>query len=149
MPNEEPRFSSAEVNLVIHATEDQDKVLAAVEKALAIPAADFQQEPSEGHFGNRIISLKTMVASSRQAGDLAARIISMLNSADRQHLSDMVDEYSDERGNLYLRLDKQRLCQGKATLAEADSVRFKFKPVRRYKPSGNIDSYRGLLSSIE
>jgi RNA binding exosome subunit len=73
----------------------------------------------------------------------------MLNSADRQHLSDMIDEYSDERGNLYLRLDKQRLCQGKATLAEADSVRFKFKPVRRYKPSGNIDSYRGLLSSIE
>jgi RNA-binding protein len=89
------------------------------------------------------------VASSREAGDLAARILSLLNQADRQQLSDRIYEYSDEKGNLYLRLDKQRLCQGKALLAETDSVRFKFKPVRRYKPSGNIDTYRGFLSSTE
>lgn len=146
---EELRFSSAEVNLVVHATEDSGKVLAALEKTLALSAAEFQSEPFEGHFGNRIISLKATAASSREAGDLAARILSLLNQADRQHLTDRIYEYSDERGNLYLRLDKQRLCQGKTTLAEADSVRFKFKPVRRYKPSGNIDTYRGLLSSTE
>ena len=53
---EELHFSSAEVNLVVHATEDSGKVLAAVEKALALPAAGFSSEPFEGHFGNKIVS---------------------------------------------------------------------------------------------
>lgn len=148
MPSEDLRFSSAEANLVLHATEDHDKVLAAIEVGLGMQATSFSSEPFEGHFGNRIISFRAIVAS-REAGDLATRILSLLNQADRRYLSDRIHEYSDERGNLYLRLDKQRLCQGKALLAEADSVRFKFKPIRRYKPSGNINTYRGLLSSTE
>ncbi|MEW5841419.1 RNA-binding domain-containing protein [Nitrososphaera sp.] len=143
---EEPRFSGAEVNLVLHATEDREKVLAAVEAALGV--SGFEEEASEGHFGNRILLLRANVANSRQAGELFARIASALNSPDRQHLADYIDEYSDERGNLYLRLDKQRLCSnGRVALAESDAVRIKFKPVRRYQPSGNVSSYRGLFSS--
>ncbi|MER3407466.1 MAG: hypothetical protein C4292_01255 [Nitrososphaera sp.] len=149
MPKEgEPRFSSAEANLVVHATEDAGKVLGAVEQALGIPAASFDGEPSEGHFGNMILLLKATVPS-REAGGLAVRILQSLNSADRQYLSANVDEFADEKGNLYIRLDKQRICQGKVSLAENDAVRIKFKPVRRYKPSDNIETYRGLFSSIE
>lgn len=145
---EEPRFSAAEVNLVLHATEDSGKVLAAVEKALALPATRFAGEESEGHFGNKILLLRANLPS-REAGDLAARILLSLNSADRQQLADRMEEYFDEKGNLYLRLDKQRICQGKVSLAETDAVRIKFKPVRRYKPSGNTETYRGLLASTE
>lgn len=144
MPDE-PKFSAAEVDVVLHATEDQAKVLSSIEKALVIPAADFSGEPSEGHFGNKIVFLRAMLAS-KEAGTLAARIMSTLNSADRQELADHVQEYSDEKGNLYLRLDKQRICQGRISLSESDAVRIKFKPVRRYRPSGNIETYRGLLS---
>lgn len=144
--SDELKFSAAEVDVVLHATEDREKVLASIEKALAIPAADFTGEPSEGHFGNRIVLLKATVAS-RDAGALAARIMSSLNSADRQELAIHVREYSDEKGNLYLRLDKQRICQGRVSLAESDAVRIRFRPVRRYRPSGNIEAYRGLLSS--
>lgn len=146
---EEPRFSSAEVNLVLHATEDAGKVLAAVEQTLGVPAASFEAEPSEGHFGNAILLMKAMVPS-RDAGGLAVRVFRSLNSADRQFLSGNVDEYADEKGNLYIRLDKQRICQGKVSLAEGDAVRIKFKPVRHYKPSAdNVETYRGLFSSIE
>lgn len=144
--SDELKFSAAEVDVVLHATEDREKVLASIEKVLAIPAADFTGEPSEGHFGNRIVLLKATVAS-RDAGALAARIMSSLNSADRQELASHVREYSDEKGNLYLRLDKQRICQGRVSLAESDAVRIRFRPVRRYRPSGNIEAYRGLLSS--
>jgi RNA-binding protein len=144
---EEPRFSAAEVNLVLHATENPEKVLAAVELELAVPAARFSGEASEGHFGNKIL-LPRAILPSREAGDLAARILSSLNSADRQQLADRLVEYLDEKGNLYLRLDKQRLCQRKVSLAETDAIRIKFKPVRRYTPSGNMETYRGLLSSI-
>lgn len=142
------KFSSAEVQLVLHATEDADKVLAAVEKALSVPAASFEGEKSEGHYGNAIRLLGAMV-SSKGAGALAARIITALNRVDRQELADRIEEYSDEKGNLYLRLDKQRLCQDKVSLAESDAVRVKFKPVHRYKPSSSLQSYRGLLSSID
>lgn len=145
---QEPRFSAAEVNLVLHATEDQEKVFAAIEKALAVPAASFASEPFEGHFGNRI-SLAKAALPSKEAGELAARLLAALNNADKQQLANRMEEYLDERGNLYLRLDKQRVCQGRVSLAETDAVRIKFKPVRRYKPSGNMDTYRGLLSSIE
>lgn len=146
--SEEIRFSSAEVQLVLHATEDHCKVLATVEKVLSVPAASFEGEQSEGHYGNQIALLAAMVAS-KDASALAARVVSALNRIDRQELSDHIEEYSDEKGNLYLRLDKQRLCQGKVSLAESDAVRVKFKPVHRYKPSSSLQSYRGLLSSIE
>lgn len=144
----EAHFSAAEVNLVLHATEDQQKVLAAVEKALAVSPAGFATVPSEGHFGNRIMLAKATL-SSRGANDLAARILSALNRADRQLLAGRVQDYTDEKGNLYLRLDKQRICQGKVSFAENDAIRIKFKPVGRYRPSGSMDTYRGLFSSIE
>lgn len=133
---------------MLHATEDHCKVLATVEKVLSVPAASFEGEQSEGHYGNQIALLAAMVAS-KDASALAARVVSALNRIDRQELSDHIEEYSDEKGNLYLRLDKQRLCQGKVSLAESDAVRVKFKPVHRYKPSSSLQSYRGLLSSIE
>lgn len=133
---------------MLHATEDHDKVLAAVEKALSVPAASFEGEQSEGHYGNIIMLLGAMIPG-KEAGALATRIISALNRIDRQELADHIEEYSDEKGNLYLRLDKQRLCQGKVSLAESDAVRIKFKPVHRYKPSSRLQSYRGLLTSIE
>ncbi len=145
MPDE-LKFSGAEVDVVLHATEDRERGLASMEKDLAIPATGFSGEPSEGHFGNKIVLLKATVASN-EACELAARIMSELNSADRHELADHVEEYSDEKGNLYLRLDKQRICQGKVSLAESDAVRIRFRPVRRYRPSGNIEAYRGLLSS--
>jgi RNA binding exosome subunit len=142
----EEKFSSAELQLVLHATEDHGKVLAAVEDALTVPAASFQGESSEGHYGNKILLLAAIVPS-KEAGALAEKLVSKLNSPDRQELSEHIEEYADEKGNLYLRLDKQRLCQGKVSLAETDTIRIKFKPVRRYRPSGTVETYRGLFTS--
>lgn len=148
MPDSDLKFSAAEIDVLLHATEDEGRVLQLLEDVLSVPRDRFSASPSEGHYKNKIILLKATMAS-REAGDLAVKIMSLLNSADREHLRDSLDEYSDEKGNLYLRLDKQRICQGKVSLSEIDAVRIKFKPIRRYKPSGNIESYRGLLSSIE
>jgi RNA binding exosome subunit len=140
------KFSAAEINLVLHATEDEGKVLKAVEDVLLVPSKRFSGLPSEGHYKNRILLEKALL-SSNEAGSLAKRVISLLNSADREHLSRLVHEYSDEKGNLYIRLDKQRMCQGKVSLSETDAIRIRFKPVKRYKPSGAIEGYLGLFDS--
>lgn len=142
------RFSSAEVNLLLHGTEDGNKVLQSMQNTLSIPPERFSSTLSEGHYKNKILLLKATL-SSQEAGELAHRIMSLLNSLDRERLSNSLPEYSDEKGNLYLRLDKQRICQGKVSLSETDAIRIRFKPVKRYRPSGNLESYRGLLSSTE
>jgi len=140
------RFSAAEVDLLLHGTEDGSKVLQSIQDLLSIPSERFSSTPSEGHYKNKILLLKATLPS-REAGDLAPHIVSLLNSSDRERLSSALPEYSDEKGNLYLRLDKQRICQGKVSLSETDAIRIRFKPIKRYRPSGNIESYRGLLSS--
>lgn len=148
MPEGDLKFSAAEVNLLLHATEDGGKVLQSIHDLLSVPSERFSSEPSEGHYKNKILLLKAMLPS-REAGDLATRIMSLLNSSDRDLLSRALPEYSDEKGNLYLRLDKQKMCHGKVSLSETDAIRIRFKPVKRYRPSGNLESYRGLLSSTE
>jgi RNA-binding protein len=141
------KFSAAEINLVLHATEDIGKVLEAIKDALLVPTSRFTSSSSEGHYKNKIF-LHRAILSSQEAGSLAKRVISLLNSADREHLSRFLQEYSDEKGNLYIRLDKQRMCQGKVSLSEADAIRIRFKPVKRYKPSGAVQSYLDLFHSI-
>jgi RNA-binding protein len=140
------KFSAAEINLVLHATEDEGRVLKAIEDVLLVPSKRFSGSPSEGHYKNRILSQKAIL-SSHEAGSLAKRVISLLNSTDREHLSRLVHEYSDEKGNLYVRLDKQRMCQGKISLSETDAIRIRFKPMKRYKPSGAVQGYVGLFDS--
>jgi len=140
-------FSLAEVNLVLHATEDGGKVLQAIQDVLWIPSERFSSSPSEGHYKNRILLLKAIL-SSQEAGKLASRIISLLNSTDREQLSSLLHEYSDEKGNLYIRLDKQRMCQGRVSLSETDAIRIRFRPAKRYnKPSKSVERYRGLFQS--
>jgi RNA-binding protein len=140
------KFSAAEINLVLHATEDEGRVLKAIEDVLLVPSMRFSNSHSEGHYKNKIL-LQKAILSSHGAGSLAKRVISLLNSADREHLSRLVHEYSDEKGNLYIRLDKQRMCQGKVSLSETDSIRIRFKAVKRYKPSGTVQGYLGLFDS--
>jgi len=142
------RFSAAEVDLLLHATEDGVKVLQSIEHTLAVPSGRFSISSSEGHYKNKILLLKAMLASE-EAGELVIQVMSHLNRSDKERLFRSLHEYSDEKGNLYLRLDKQRICQGRVSLSEMDVIRIRFKPIKRYRPSGNLESYRGLLSSTE
>ena len=106
---EEPRFSAAEVDLVLHATEAADRVLKSISESLQILPEKFSRMPAEGHFKNKILLLKANL-SSQEASALAFRVTSLLNSADKEELSSNLVRYLDEKGSLYLRIDKQKLC---------------------------------------
>jgi RNA-binding protein len=140
------KFAAAEVNLVLHATEDESKVLKAIEEILLVPSTRFLRSSSEGHYKNKIV-LQKAILSSKEAAMLAKRVISLLNSTDREHLSRLVNDYADEKGNLYIRLDKQRICQGRVLLSETDAIRIRFKPIRRFKPSDSVQNYMTLFYS--
>lgn len=140
------KFAAAEVNLVLHATEDESKVLKAIEEILLVPSTRFLRSSSEGHYKNKIV-LQKAILSSKEAAMLAKRVISLLNSTDREHLSRLVNDYADEKGNLYIRLDKQRICRGRVLLSETDAIRIRFKPIRRFKPSDSVQNYMTLFYS--
>lgn len=140
------KFAAAEVNLVLHATEDESKVLKAIEEILLVPSTRFLRSSSEGHYKNKIV-LQKAILSSKEAAMLAKRVVSLLNSTDREHLSRLVNDYADEKGNLYIRLDKQRICQGRVLLSETDAIRIRFKPIRRFKPSDSVQNYMTLFYS--
>jgi RNA binding exosome subunit len=140
------RFSGAEASLVVHSTEDEGKILRSLEDTLQIPFTKFSSTPSEGHYKNKILMFSANF-SSDEANDLASLVATRLSSTDRQELLRTMEQFSDEKGNLYLRLDKQRLCQGKISVSITDSVRIKFKPIKRYRPTSNVEAYRGLFSS--
>src|ERR671915_453509 len=97
-------------------------------------------------FKNKIL-LQKAILSSKEAAILVKRVISLLNSADREHLSRLVDDHADEKGNLYIRLDKQRICQGRVSLSETDAIRIRFRPIRRFKPSDTVQNYMNLFQS--
>ena len=144
-PVDDIRFSSAEINIVVHATENENKILHSLYDILSIPSEKFTSSVSDGHWGNKILVL-TATIDGQVAKDLILKIIPLLNSVDRYHLSNFFDKYVDEKGNLYIRLDKQRICKGRISLSDSDSVRIRFKPIRRYKPSSNLQNYRVLLT---
>jgi RNA binding exosome subunit len=140
------KFAAAEVSLVLHATEDEIKVLKAIEEILLVPYTRFLRSSSEGHYKNKIV-LQKAILSSNESAMLAKRVISLLNSADREHLSRLVVDYADEKGNLYIRLDKQRICQGSVLLSENDAIRIRFKPIRRFKRLDSVQNYMTLFHS--
>jgi RNA binding exosome subunit len=125
------RFSSAEISIIVHATENEQKILGSLCNIFSISVNRFSLTQSAGHWGNKILFLTARLGSS-EANILFIKIISSLNSLEKNYLSNFYANYKDEKGNLYIRLDKQGICQGKVSLSEIDSIRFRFRPVKRF-----------------
>ena len=127
--NDIVNFSAAEIGIIVHATEEKDKILEHLNSTLGVSPDSFFTGFAEGHWGNKILLL-TAILSNSEANSLYMKVKSILGDKDIALLSN----FFDEKGNLYIRLDKQRVCRGKVTLSEGDSVRIKFKPILAHGP---------------
>jgi RNA binding exosome subunit len=133
-----PSFFAADVSVIIHATEDKNKILESICSIFSIDANRFRHTELVGHWGNRI-SLLTGSLESVEANRLVQKILLSLSSVEKNQLLTSSHSFIDEKGNLYLRLDKQRICQKRISLSETDSIRLRFKPARRFKVNSNYD----------
>jgi len=123
IPNENNDFSSAEIRIIVHATEDRDKILEHLNSTLSVPPHNFSTMATEGHWGNKILLL-TAILSKNNTNSLYMKVRTYLNKSYSE-----LSNFIDEKGNLYIRLDKQRICRGKVSLSDGDSVRIKFRRV--------------------
>lgn len=136
----------ASVSVVLHATEDYEKVKFNIIKVFNLTSSRFEESFTRGHWGNEICLLNLDV-DHIEAGQLIRRIYEMLNKNDKVNLLNLLDHFVDEKNNLHLRIDKQKLCVGKIALSDQDSIKIKFKPIKTFKPRGKFSTYRDLLLS--
>lgn len=122
-----PPIGYIDVRVFAHATEDPEKVLTAVRNILPVELSEnavFQKTSLTGHHGNPIILFETKLTDKQTLPAALKKIGAELPSLDKETLaSDM--KLHLEKGNLYLRFDKQSAYQSELRFSQNDPIHFK------------------------
>jgi RNA binding exosome subunit len=137
-----------DVSSFIHATEDPDKVIAACRNVLPADYADeitFERRDLLGHYRNPITLLRARIKQKQVLEAFIENLAGSLSDGEKRLLSSDVSRRIDDKGALYLRLDKQEAFQGQMKLGNMDPIRITLKLVRRRKSlEETIAFYRSL-----
>ena len=120
----------------IHATEDPDKVIAACRNVLPADYADeitFDRRDLLGHYRNPITLLRARIKQRQVLEAFIDNLAGRLSDGEKRLLSADVSRRIDDRGALYLRLDKQEAFQGQMKLGNMNPIRITLKLFRRRK----------------
>lgn len=139
-------LGGAIISVVIHATEDKDKVISKIVKVLSLNSARFQEINTRGHWGNQIVLLNLSLGQSH-AGKIIKTIYTSLGDNNKTAFLSSLEQSIDEKYNLYVRIDKQSICRGEISLSDQDSIKIKFRPYKKFRQSNKSVTYRELLSS--
>lgn len=118
-----------DIRFSVHATEDLDKVIDAVQQVLPADHIDdivLKKKALRGHYGNPIALFDTRIKKKAVVEALVDKLFSSLNEQDKEALLREIDQHVEE-GSLYLRLDKQAAFQGEITLCTADPIRVRIR----------------------
>jgi len=127
-----------DIRVFSHATEDSEKVRKAATNLLpdeARPIISFQKENLTGHHGNLILLLSTRLEDKKLLPEALSKIGSQLNSMDKEELCENLKLHLD-RGNLYLRFNKQSAFLGQFSFSQNDPIHMKIH--FKNKSSGEI-----------
>jgi len=133
------------ISVVIHATEDKDKVISKIVKVLSLNSARFQEFNTRGHWGNQIILLNLSLGQTL-AGKILKTIYTSLGNNKKTAFLSSLEQSIDEKYNLHVRIDKQSICREEISLSDQDSIKIKFRP-SKFRQSNKSETYRELLSS--
>jgi len=123
-----------DIRFFVHATEDSDKVVEAVRRVLPGDYIDdivFKKANLKGHYGNPITLLETRIKEKETIKAFVENLSSRLDNLDKEMLRGEIDLHV-EKGNVYVRLDKQAALQGELKLCTTDPIhiRIKFKKTK-------------------
>ena len=109
------------INLILHATEDEKKVLEGLENIFQIEQKDFQVEQVPGHFNNPILLISSKL-KKRDAKKFLKHFCENLNKDDFDDVYENVEEYVTSAG-LSLRLSKQEMVSGILRISREDAIK--------------------------
>ncbi|RLG58541.1 hypothetical protein DRN86_05495 [Candidatus Geothermarchaeota archaeon] len=119
----------AELSLFVLATENRERILNSISRTLKIPPETMERikiQHLTGHFGYPIEFLKLKL-NEKETERLINLIFDELPDQDKKRLFLNIDDFVDDKGNLYLRLNKQKICIGQIHLSDQDPVRIVVK----------------------
>lgn len=122
--------ASIDVQAFIHVTEDVDKTMKAVINVFPPRYSDefsFTRTYLKGHHGNPIILIKTRIKKGVIAQAFINNLASKLGEKSKEGLLTNIERHVDEKGNFYLRLDKQAAFLNRLGLGSEDSIRIQIR----------------------
>ena len=109
------------INLILHATEDENKVLEKLEENFGIEQKDFQIEQIPGHFNNPILLVSSKL-KRKSAQNFVSLFFSKMKRDEFQEIFDDVEEFVTSSG-LNLRISKQKLVSEILTISKEDTIK--------------------------
>ena len=89
----------------VYSTEDEDKVIDAL--SYLIPNPLVEKTVNEDHFGDSITILSQKVTKKRTNREFITFLNENLSDTDKNIIADELSRRMDDKGNLFLRFDKQ------------------------------------------
>lgn len=115
-------IGSIHVEAFAHATEDPEKVRHAISNIAPDLDADVQVETLRGHYDNPILLLRMKIEDLGRVERAVSLLHDKIEPEQKRTLAVDLDQHLDERGWLYLRLDKQELYRDRIVFSDGDDV---------------------------
>jgi RNA binding exosome subunit len=127
-------FSSLDISILVHATEDENKILNHILEnfRLSTNVVTIDRVKTEGHWKNPILRL--IISTSSNIERLYTDLYDQLRiNYGFEDLDKYLKNNLDEKGSIYIRLDKQKLCAKALFLSDTDAVRMIFKKKGKFE----------------
>ena len=89
----------------VYGTEDEEKVMTAISHIF--PSILPEKTINEDYFGNKITILTEKITKKRSNKDIIAFLNDNLSDDDKNIIKEVLSRRIDDKGNLFLRFDKQ------------------------------------------
>ncbi len=134
-----------DVRFFVHATEDPDKAVKAIQNILPAQYVDdivFEMHSLQGHYGNPILLFETRIKKSEVTMAFGKDLLSHLEESYRGTTHDELG-VPMENGNVYLRRDKQAAFEGELERCNADPIRLRIR-FKKGKTKDFVRTYQEL-----
>ncbi len=121
-------FSSLDISILAHATEDDNKIIQYILEYFEKSSTSKQIKivKTEGHWKNPITRIN--ITLTKYIDNYFEILMNELKGIYGEIEIDLyLKNNVDEKGSIYVRLDKQKFCLGKVRLSDNDSVRIIFR----------------------
>ena len=109
------------INLILHATENENKVLESLENVFGVEQKNFQIEQVPGHFNNPILLISSKL-KKKNAENFIKVFFSKMKKDDFEEVFENVEDYVTSSG-LNLRISKQKLVSEDLTMSKEDAIK--------------------------
>ena len=134
--------AEVKIDVILHATESQEKIFTAFQESFGIEQEKFQVQNLTGHFDNPI-TLLSISLKKKNAELFIINFFKMFNKADYNQIYENIDNNISSSG-LKLKISKQKMLEGKILLENRDAIKINIScPVYVKKDSKKI--YQQLL----